>query len=100
MHFITPIRYINFKLRNLYGVKVFDLYKWWRGLTQAERKDFCRRAKVGFRYMDNHLVHRNKNPSIKTLDAIVKNSSGQITHKDLIEYFIVEKPKTATQISN
>lgn len=45
--------------------------------------------------MDNHLVHRNKNPSIKTVDSIVRNSNGEITHKELIEFFLTEEQNPA-----
>ncbi|HDX6065146.1 XRE family transcriptional regulator [Acinetobacter baumannii] len=74
---------------------MFNLYKWWRSLSHEQRKNFCLKANVGYRYMDNHLVHRNKNPSIKTVDSIVRNSNGEITHKDLIEFFLTEEQKTA-----
>ncbi|AZC01425.1 XRE family transcriptional regulator [Acinetobacter pittii] len=73
---------------------MFNLYSWWRGLTQEQRKKFCVNANVGYRYMDNHLVHRNKNPSIKTVDSIVRNSNGEITHKGLIEFFLTWNKKS------
>lgn len=64
-------------------------------MSHEQRKNFCLKANVGYRYMDNHLVHRNKNPSIKTVDSIVRNSNGEITHKELIEFFLTEEQNPA-----
>jgi len=40
--------------------------------------------------MDNHLVHRTKKPSIKTVDAMVKASNDALTHEDVIGFFMQE----------
>lgn len=71
------------------GVKM-NLYSFWRGLTAEQRKSFCRKAGIGYRYMDNHLVHRTKNPSIKTVDAMVKASNDALSHEDVIGFFMQE----------
>ena len=65
-----------------------NLYKFWRELTPDERRSFCINASIGYRYMDNHLVHGKKSPSIKVLDAMVSASNGKLTHKDLVSFFV------------
>ncbi|WP_257234907.1 MULTISPECIES: XRE family transcriptional regulator [unclassified Acinetobacter] len=65
-----------------------NLYLFWRGLSAEQRKSFCKTAGIGYRYMDNHLVHRTKKPSIKTVDAMVKASNDALTHEDVIGFFM------------
>ena len=65
-----------------------NLYKFWRELTPDDRRIFCERASIGYRYMDNHLVHGKKTPSIRVLNAMVSASEGKLTHKDLVDFFV------------
>lgn len=65
-----------------------NLYKFWRELTPMQRRTFCEKASIGYRYMDNHLVHGNKTPSIRVVNAMVSASDGKLTHKDLVNFFL------------
>ncbi len=67
-----------------------NLYLFWRGLSAEQRKSFCKTAGIGYRYMDNHLVHRTKKPSIKTVDAMVRASNDALTHQGVIGFFMQE----------
>ncbi len=67
-----------------------NLYLFWRGLSAEQRKSFCKTAGIVYRYMDNHLVHRTKKPSIKTVDAMVRASNDALTHQDVIGFFMQE----------
>lgn len=65
-----------------------NLYSFWRSLTADQRKAFCKKAAIGYRYMDNHLVHKTKKPSIRVVHAMVLASNKELTHEGVIKFFV------------
>ncbi|MGU3311795.1 MULTISPECIES: XRE family transcriptional regulator [unclassified Acinetobacter] len=70
------------------------LYEFWRGLSKSERVQFCSNAKVSYRYMETHLIHGRKKPSMETIQNMVNASNSELTHKSLFDFFL-GKPTTA-----
>lgn len=64
------------------------LYDFWRGLTKAERVKFCEATQISYRYMENHLIHGRKKPSMETIQKIVDASDQKLTHKSIFEFFL------------
>ncbi|WP_353173093.1 XRE family transcriptional regulator [Acinetobacter rudis] len=65
-----------------------NLYEFWRGLDKGERVQFCNEAKISYKYMESHLIHGRKKPSMETVQAIVDASNNKLTHKSLFDFFL------------
>lgn len=67
---------------------MLTLYDFWRSLTKSERVQFCDSAKISYRYMETHLIHGRKKPSMETIQKIVDASNQKLTHKGIFESFL------------
>lgn len=65
-----------------------NLYEFWRGLDRGGRVRFCNDANISYKYMESHLIHGRKKPSMETVQAIVNASNNKLTHKSLFEFFL------------
>ena len=64
------------------------LYQYWKDLTPDERKKFCSDVGASYNYMESHLIHGRKKPSMEKIQAIVDASNEKLTHKGLFEFFL------------
>lgn len=72
----------------LIGVFMLTLYDFWRGLSKGERIQFCDDAKISYRYMETHLIHGRKKPSMETVQKMVDASNQKLTHKSIFDFFL------------
>lgn len=67
---------------------VITLYDYWKGLSKEERVRFCEKSKVTYGYMESHLIHGRKKPSMETVQAMVDASNKHLTHKSIFDFFL------------
>lgn len=72
----------------LAGVFMITLYDFWRGLEKEERIQFCETAKISYGYMESHLIHGRKKPSMETIQKMVDASNKKLTHKSIFDFFL------------
>jgi hypothetical protein len=71
---------------------MLTLYEYWKSLSREERIIFCKKAKISYGYMESHLIHGRKNPSMEKIQAIVDASSKKLTHESLFSFFLKKAP--------
>ena len=73
-----------------------NLYDFWRSLTKEGRINFCQKANLSYGYMETHLIHRRKKPSMETIQAMIDASNEKLSHKSLFDFFLtpqaIKKP--------
>lgn len=79
-------------------ILMFTLYEYWRGLEKHERIQFCEKSNVSYGYMESHLIHGRKKPSMETVQALVDASDEKLSHKGLFEFFL--QKSTAAQVGS
>lgn len=67
---------------------MLTLYDFWRGLSKGERIQFCDDTKISYRYMETHLIHGRKKPSMETVQKMVDASNQKLTHKSIFDFFL------------
>ncbi|MDH0032040.1 MULTISPECIES: transcriptional regulator [unclassified Acinetobacter] len=67
---------------------MLTLYEFWRGLEKSERIQFCETASISYRYMESHLIHGRKKPSMETIQKMVDASNKKLTHEGLFNFFL------------
>lgn len=67
---------------------MLTLYDFWRGLEKSERVQFCETTKISYGYMESHLIHGRKKPSMETIQKMVDASDEKLTHKGIFEFFL------------
>lgn len=75
---------------------MLTLYDFWRSLEKNERIQFCETTKISYGYMESHLIHGRKKPSMETIQKMVDASNKKLTHKSIFEFFLgKQKPSAA-----
>lgn len=69
-----------------------NLYDYWKSLNKNERITFCKKTKISYGYMESHLIHGRKKPTMKTIQAIIDASDNKLTHSGLFDFFL-NKPE-------
>ena len=64
------------------------LYDFWRGLDKDQRIQFCETTDISYGYMESHLIHGRKKPSMETIQKIVDASDKKLTHKIIFDFFL------------
>lgn len=67
---------------------MITLYDFWRGLDKDQRIKFCETTKISYGYMESHLIHGRKKPSMETIQKMVDASNNQLTHKSIFDFFL------------
>lgn len=70
------------------GVCMVTLYEFWRGLEKSERIRFCEITSISYGYMESHLIHGRKKPSMDTIQKMVDASNKKLTHEGLFIFFL------------
>jgi hypothetical protein len=74
-----------------------DLYTFWRGLSQAQRQEFAASVGTTYQYIDNHLIHKRKQPRKELIRNLANSSNGALTYEGLVSFFFAE-PTVAAQL--
>ena len=69
------------------------LYDFWRGLEKCERIQFCETTSISYGYMESHLIHGRKKPSMDTIQKMVDASNKKLTHEGLFNFFLRKESK-------
>lgn len=72
---------------------MLSLYDFWRGLSKDERIQFCEITKISYGYMESHLIHGRKKPTMETIQKMVDASNKKLTHEGLFEFFLGKSKK-------
>lgn len=64
------------------------LYDFWRGLEKNERIKFCETTSISYGYMESHLIHGRKKPSMETIQKMIDASNETLTHKSIFDFFL------------
>ncbi|MBP8005841.1 MAG: XRE family transcriptional regulator [Acinetobacter sp.] len=67
---------------------MLTLYDFWRGLEKVERIHFCEVTSISYGYMESHLIHGRKKPSMDTIQKMVDASNKKLTHEGLFNFFL------------
>lgn len=67
---------------------MITLYDFWRSLNKDERIQFCANTKISYGYMESHLIHGRKKPSMETIQKMVDASNKKLTHKSIFDFFL------------
>ena len=70
---------------------MLTLYDFWRGLDKSERIHFCEVTSISYGYMESHLIHGRKKPSMDTIQKMVDASEKKLTHEGLFNFFLGKK---------
>lgn len=68
-----------------------DLYKYWRGLNNEQKKIFADKAGLSSDYIETHLIHKRKTPPLVRLDKMAKASNGRLSFYGLCDFFVTEE---------
>ena len=67
-----------------------NLYKYWRGLNDEQKKDFADKAGLSMDYIETHLIHKRKTPPLDRLMQMAKASNGRLSYHGLCDFFLTE----------
>ena len=65
--------------------------EWYMGMPTANRAIYVARAGTTRPYVEIKLIHKATMPKRKLLDALVEASDGQLTLRDLLDFFYSPK---------
>ena len=68
-----------------------DLYDYWSNLSHTEREAFAADSRLSVAYINTHLIHRRKIPSLAALKRLADASNGKLTYHGLCDFFIEEQ---------
>ena len=64
-----------------------DFRTFYNGLDDFERSAFADNAGRSRRYIETHLLHRRKMPTVQTMQNLASASSGACTYADVLDFF-------------
>lgn len=67
-----------------------NLHKYWLELSPEGRKAFAARSELSADYINTHLIHRRKIPSLSAIDRLAAASNGELSYHGLCDFFISE----------
>ena len=65
-----------------------NLHTYWLGLSPKDRKDFAAKSGLSHDYINTHLIHRRKIPSLSAIDCLATASNGDLSYHGLCDFFI------------
>ena len=68
-----------------------NFYDWYMAMPMANRALYVARAGTTRPYVEIKLIHKKTIPKRKLLDALVEASDGQLTLRDLLDFFYSPK---------
>jgi hypothetical protein len=65
-----------------------NLHKYWLDLTPEQRQEFADNSVLSADYINTHLIHRRKIPSLSAINRLAEASHGELSYHGLCDFFI------------
>lgn len=65
-----------------------NLRKYWLSLSPEQRQKFADSSVLSAEYINTHLIHRRKIPSLSAIKRLADASNGNLDYHELCDFFV------------